>query len=93
MLVLDEPTTGVDAGARAVLRDSLEHLVEVERIAVVYVTHDPEGFAGLADRVVEVRSGQLVELAPSAPPVRGRASSASTCAAPPARLAAVGEQR
>ena len=65
MLVLDEPTTGVDAGARAVLRDSLEHLVQVERIAVVYVSHDPEGFAGLADRVVEVRSGRLVDLVPA----------------------------
>jgi zinc transport system ATP-binding protein len=70
MLVLDEPTTGVDAGARAVLRDSLEHLVQVERIAVVYVSHDPEGFAGLADRVVEVRSGRLVDLVPAGAPVR-----------------------
>ena len=62
LLVLDEPTTGVDAEARAVLRESLEHLVKVEGIAVVYVSHDPEGFAGLADRVVEVRSGGLVTL-------------------------------
>jgi zinc transport system ATP-binding protein len=74
MLVLDEPTTGVDAGARAVLRDSLEHLVQVERIAVVYVSHDPEGFAGLADRVVEVRSGRLVDLVPSGPPARAAVS-------------------
>ena len=96
MLVLDEPTTGVDAGARAVLRDSLEHLVQVERIAVVYVTHDPEGFAGLADRVVEVRDGQLVDVAPAAAPVRGERgpaaphrTAAATCRPP----AAVGEPR
>jgi zinc transport system ATP-binding protein len=74
MLVLDEPTTGVDAGARAVLRDSLEHLVQVERIAVVYVSHDPEGFAGLADRVVEVRSGRLVDLVPSGAAARAAVS-------------------
>ncbi len=65
LLVLDEPTTGVDADARAVLRDSLEHLVRVEGIAVVYVSHDPESFSGLADRVVEVRGGQLVEIGPT----------------------------
>lgn len=59
LLVLDEPTTGVDAEARAVLKESLEHLVAVEGIAVVYVSHDPEGFAGLADRVIEVRGGQV----------------------------------
>jgi zinc transport system ATP-binding protein len=91
LLVLDEPTTGVDAEARAVLRDSLEHLVEVERIAVVYVSHDPEGFAGLADRVVEVRSGQLVDLVPATAPARGArdVDASSTCRLP----AAVGEQR
>jgi zinc transport system ATP-binding protein len=60
LLVLDEPTTGVDAGARTVLRESLEHLVHVEGVAVVYISHDPEGFAGLADRVIEIRAGRAV---------------------------------
>lgn len=58
LLVLDEPTTGVDAEARSVLRKSLQHLVEVEGMAVVYVSHDPEGFSGLAQRVVEVVGGR-----------------------------------
>ncbi len=58
LLVLDEPTTGVDAEARSVLRSSLQHLVEVEGMAVVYVSHDPEGFSGLAQRVVEVEGGR-----------------------------------
>jgi zinc transport system ATP-binding protein len=60
LLVLDEPTTGVDAGARGVLRESLEHLVHVEGVAVAYISHDPEGFAGLADRVIEMRAGRAV---------------------------------
>ena len=59
LLVMDEPTAGVDADARGVLRDSLEHLVNVEGMAVVYVSHDPEGFAGLAHRVVEVDGGTV----------------------------------
>lgn len=63
LLVLDEPTTGVDASARAVLRESLEHLVRVEGIAVVYVSHDPGAFAGLAERVLEVDDGGLVDVA------------------------------
>jgi zinc transport system ATP-binding protein len=60
LLVLDEPTTGVDTGARVVLRSSLEHLLRAEGVAVVYITHDPEGFAGLADRVFEMRAGRAV---------------------------------
>jgi zinc transport system ATP-binding protein len=58
LLIMDEPTAGVDAGARDVLRGSLEHLVNVEGMAVVYVSHDPEGFAGLAHRVVEIEDGR-----------------------------------
>jgi zinc transport system ATP-binding protein len=59
LLVLDEPTTGVDVEARGILRESLEHLVGTEGVAVTYVSHDPEGFAGLADRVLEVRAGRI----------------------------------
>lgn len=62
LLVLDEPTTGVDAHARHALRESLEHLRHHEGVAMVYISHDPEGFAGLADRVIEMRAGKAVEL-------------------------------
>lgn len=58
LLVMDEPTTGVDSEARQILRSSLEHLVDVEGMAVVYVSHDPEGFSGLAQRVVEIADGR-----------------------------------
>jgi zinc transport system ATP-binding protein len=62
LLVLDEPTTGVDKQARHVLRESLEHLVDVEGVAVTYISHDPEGFAGLADRVLEAAAGRVVRI-------------------------------
>jgi zinc transport system ATP-binding protein len=60
LLFLDEPTTGVDAEAKAALRVSLEHLVRVEGIAVVYISHDPAGFTGLAGRVLEVQDGKVL---------------------------------
>ena len=59
LLVLDEPTTGVDASARSALREALEHLVLVEAVAVAYISHDPEGFSGLAHHIVEVSAGRL----------------------------------
>ncbi|WP_175460222.1 metal ABC transporter ATP-binding protein [Arthrobacter subterraneus] len=67
LLFLDEPTTGVDAEAKTALRASLEHLVNIEGIAVVYISHDPAGFAGLAQRVLEVRDGQVLPVSGSAP--------------------------
>ncbi|MBW3557454.1 MAG: ATP-binding cassette domain-containing protein [Actinobacteria bacterium] len=78
LLVLDEPTTGVDAAARAVLRESLEHLVGVEGMGVVYVSHDPGAFAGLADRVLEVEDGGLVDLAGSILPSVTRQTASAT---------------
>lgn len=64
LLVLDEPTTGVDVEARHTLRETLEHLVASEGIAVVYVSHDPEGFEGLADRILRVTAGRIHETTP-----------------------------
>jgi zinc transport system ATP-binding protein len=66
LLMLDEPTTGVDAHARHVLRESLEHLRHHEQVAMVYISHDPQGFAGLADRVVEMHAGRATEADPGA---------------------------
>jgi len=66
LLFLDEPTTGIDASAKVALREALEHLVGVEGISVVYISHDPEGAAGLAARTLEVRDGVVREVRPSA---------------------------
>lgn len=66
LLFLDEPTVGVDAEVKAALRGSLEHLVQVEGVAVVCISHDPASFVGLADRVVEVTGGGLVPVAAAA---------------------------
>ncbi|WP_165492207.1 metal ABC transporter ATP-binding protein [Egibacter rhizosphaerae] len=61
LLVLDEPTTGVDTDARRILRESLEHLITHERVAIAYISHEPEGFVGIAHRIVEMRAGRPVE--------------------------------
>ncbi len=67
LLVLDEPTTGVDAEARHVLREALEHLVATDGIAVVYVSHDPEGFEALAHRILRMSAGRITEATPQPP--------------------------
>jgi ATP-binding cassette subfamily B protein len=65
VLVLDEPTTGLDARARAHLREPLR-TVMAGRTALV-VSHDPEMIA-CADRVVRLEGGRLIpERMPVAP--------------------------
>lgn len=61
LLVLDEPTVGVDAEVKEALREAFEHLVRVEGVAVVHVSHDPASFTGLADRVLTVAGGAVTE--------------------------------
>ena len=73
VLVLDEPTTGLDAAARARLRDPVRRLME-DRTTIV-ITHDPQTQAA-ADRVVRLIDGRLVEDGTSGVPAGGTAPAA-----------------
>jgi subfamily B ATP-binding cassette protein MsbA len=57
VLVLDEPTTGLDAAAKEALREPLRRLA-ADRTTIV-ITHDPDVMAW-ADRVVEIADGRVL---------------------------------
>jgi len=57
VLLLDEPTTGLDADAKAALLEPLRRLA-AHRTTIV-ISHDPEVVAW-ADRTIELRDGRLV---------------------------------
>ena len=66
LLLLDEPLAAVDAGARTVLRSELRrHLASVPGVRVL-VTHDPVDAAALADHVVVLEAGRVVQSGPVA---------------------------
>ncbi|NUP26790.1 MAG: ATP-binding cassette domain-containing protein, partial [Nocardia sp.] len=58
-LVVDEPTAGLDALARALLLDGLAGLRSAGP-AVVLITHDSRAVERVADRTLFVRAGRLV---------------------------------
>ena len=61
LLLLDEPLAAVDAAARTELRGELRrHLATVDGVRVL-VTHDPVDAASLADRVVVLEAGRVVQ--------------------------------
>lgn len=63
VIMLDEPTHGVDVGAKAELHAILRHLARDRGIGVLVVSSDFGEILGLADRVLVIRSGRLtVEL-------------------------------
>jgi ABC-type Mn2+/Zn2+ transport system ATPase subunit len=52
LLVLDEPTAGVDVGGRAAIVDLMAEISASETIAVVLVTHNLQAIARCAERVL-----------------------------------------
>ena len=66
VVVLDEPTTGLDVTTQANVLKTVRHLAETHRTAAVYVSHDLAVVAGLAHRIAVMYSGRLVEQGPTA---------------------------
>ncbi|MFB6888398.1 ABC transporter ATP-binding protein [Kitasatospora sp. NPDC056327] len=64
LLVVDEPTTGLDAIARNLVLARLDDLVTRRGSALLMVTHDLPSAALVADRLVVVRDGRIVEDGP-----------------------------
>lgn len=52
LLVLDEPTAGVDVGGRAAIVDLMAEISASETIAAVLVTHNIQAIARCAERVI-----------------------------------------
>jgi len=66
VIVLDEPTTGLDVTTQAHVLNTIRDLVTAHRAAAVYVTHDLAVVADLADRIAVMYAGRLVEVGPAA---------------------------
>jgi len=64
VLVLDEPTTGLDVTTQKMVLDTMAELCRSYDVSALYVTHDLAVVANIADRVAVMYAGQIVELGP-----------------------------
>ena len=60
VLLLDEPTQGIDVGARRDVYELVGRLARDEGKAVLFTSSDPEETLMLADRVLVLRRGRIV---------------------------------
>ena len=61
VVLLDEPFSALDAPVRAELRRELRRLQRDVNLSTVLVTHDPEEAAMLADEIMVVSDGQVLQ--------------------------------
>ena len=66
VLIADEPTTALDVTIQAQIVELVDRLQAERDMGVVWITHDLGVVAGIADRVIVMYGGQVVEEAPVA---------------------------
>jgi peptide/nickel transport system ATP-binding protein len=66
LVVLDEPTTGLDVIVQRSILDNLRRLQRERGFAVLFISHDIGTVLEAADRVMIMYAGQLVERQPAA---------------------------
>jgi oligopeptide transport system ATP-binding protein len=66
VLIADEPTTALDVTIQAQILELVKELRRKLGMAIVWITHDLGVVAGIADRVMVMYGGQVVEHAPVA---------------------------
>jgi peptide/nickel transport system ATP-binding protein/oligopeptide transport system ATP-binding protein len=64
LLIADEPTTALDVTVQAQIMDLLARLQAEEGMSLVLITHDLGVVAGVADRVILMYAGRVVESGP-----------------------------
>jgi len=65
VLIADEPTTALDVTIQAQILELMKDLQDRLGMAVIWITHDLGVVAGIADRVLVMYGGQIVEQAPT----------------------------
>jgi peptide/nickel transport system ATP-binding protein len=65
LLVFDEPTTALDVTTQVEVLASFKKLIREHRTAALYITHDLAVVAQIADRILVLRHGKMVEHGPA----------------------------
>ena len=63
VIILDEPTTGLDVTTQRQIISLLDNLRKETKLSMLYVTHDMSVLAQIADKIAVMYAGHIVEIA------------------------------
>ena len=72
LLIADEPTTALDVVVQARILDLLNMLVDENDMALMLISHDLGVVSDMADDIVIMRGGEIVEAGPAIPVLKNR---------------------
>ncbi|GBC61816.1 ABC transporter ATP-binding protein [Desulfonema ishimotonii] len=61
LIIFDEPTTALDVTTQIEVLAAIKEIIRTQNTAAIYITHDLAVVAQLADRIMVLRHGHLVE--------------------------------
>jgi peptide/nickel transport system ATP-binding protein len=65
LLIMDEPTTALDVTTQIEVLQAFKRLIREQKVAAIYVSHDLAVVAQMADDILVLKDGRMVELQPT----------------------------
>ena len=65
LMILDEPTTALDVTTQIEVLKAFKDIIRDQGTAAIYVTHDLAVVAQVADRILVLKNGEMVEAGPT----------------------------
>jgi len=65
VLLMDEPLSNLDERLRKTMRSEIRRIQKESGVTTVYVTHDQEEAVSMADRIVVMESGKVIQITES----------------------------
>jgi peptide/nickel transport system ATP-binding protein len=64
LVIADEPTASVDRNTACEILDFIKQMKEAAGTSFLFISHDPDTLAAIADRIIVMYAGQIVENGP-----------------------------
>ncbi|MBZ4684141.1 MAG: iron(III) transport system ATP-binding protein [Fusobacteriaceae bacterium] len=62
LLLLDEPFSNLDSNLQSSIRKEIKSIIDTQKTTTIFVTHNKEDAIDIADRVVIIKDGKIIQI-------------------------------